>query len=165
MKAISIGDRTRTHGMTGSRMYMSWSGMKCRCFNKKNPAYNHYGGRGITVCDEWKQDFMNFYNWSIENGYTDELTIDRINNNGNYEPSNCRWTDMTQQIVNQRMNKNNTSGYTGISWYPTNKKWEANLSYNKEVLLRKFFNTKMEAVKYRNKFILDNNLPHKLAII
>jgi len=77
--------------------------MKARCSNKNNVRYHNYGGRGIKVCDEW-QEFIPFMNWAITHGYTDELTLDRINNDGNYEPSNCRWaTNMEQQN-----NKKNT---------------------------------------------------------
>lgn len=78
--------------------------MKNRCFNQKTPRYVDYGGRGIKVCDEWKNDFKEFYDWSISHGYSDKLTIDRINNNGNYEPSNCRWVDMFVQGNNSRHN-------------------------------------------------------------
>lgn len=66
--------------------------MKSRCSDIKDEHhYKHYFGRGITVCDEWKNDFMNFYNWSMKNGYSDDLELDRIDNDGNYEPSNCQW--------------------------------------------------------------------------
>ena len=74
--------------------------MKRRCYNKHNEHFDRYGGRGIIVCDEWKTDFMNFYDWAMSNGYDDKLSIDRINNEGNYEPSNCRWANQKQQIVN-----------------------------------------------------------------
>ena len=78
--------------------------MKQRCYNKNDMHYNEYGSRGIVVCDEWKHDFMNFYNWAIENGYKENLTIDRIDVNGNYEPSNCKWSTTKQQNCNKRNN-------------------------------------------------------------
>lgn len=79
--------------------------MKDRCYNKKCHAYMDYGGRGVTVCDEWMGNFLSFYDWSIKNGYTDSLTLDRIDVNGNYEPSNCRWATWKTQQNNKRNSK------------------------------------------------------------
>lgn len=90
----------------GTRLYHIWQGMKSRCYNENNPSYGRYGGRGITVCDEWKTDYIAFHTWAMENGYSDSLTIDRINVNGNYEPSNCRWATVKQQSVNRTSNIN-----------------------------------------------------------
>lgn len=92
------------HNLSNSRIYKIWGDMKNRCSNKNNTAFKFYGERGITVCNEW-QDFKNFYDWSINNGYNDNLTIDRINVNGNYEPNNCRWVDINFQQKNKRTNR------------------------------------------------------------
>lgn len=79
--------------------------MKTRCYNKDSSQYHSYGGRGITVCEEWKTSFKAFYDWGMSHGYTDELTIDRIDVNGNYEPSNCRWVTAHEQSRNRRNNR------------------------------------------------------------
>ncbi len=93
------------HNLSKHRLHIIWDCMKARCGNKNNPNYKYYGGRGIKVCEEWKNDFMNFYNWAITNKYEKSLTIDRINNNGNYEPNNCRWVTMKEQNKNKRQRK------------------------------------------------------------
>lgn len=94
---------SKRHGMSGTRIYRIWQKMKGRCYYKNDKKhYPHYGARGIKVCDEWKDDFTNFYNWAMENGYTDELTLDRIDVDGNYEPSNCRWATLEEQSYNKR---------------------------------------------------------------
>ena len=93
------------HNLRYTRLYRIYYGMRARCYNPKTRAYKYYGERGITICDEWLSDFTNFYEWSINNGYSDDLTIDRIDVNGNYEPSNCRWVDMKTQVHNRRTSK------------------------------------------------------------
>lgn len=93
------------HGMTGTRLYEIWAGIKRRCYNKNYKRYKDYGQRGIKMCDEWKDDFMEFYKWAIDNGYNDTLTIDRVNNDKNYEPNNCKWSTPKQQVRNRRNTK------------------------------------------------------------
>lgn len=87
-----------------TRLYRIWSGMKSRCYNPNATHYNEYGGRGIIICEEWKNNFLVFKEWAIKNGYSDELTIDRKDNNGNYCPSNCQWITMKKQSNNRRNN-------------------------------------------------------------
>ena len=110
-----------THNMSQSRLYEVWHGMKARCYRKTHPHYKDYGGRGIIVCNEWKDDFQAFADWALSHGYDEDApkgacTLDRINPNGDYEPSNCRFADMAVQQNNRRdrMGKRAVKGADGI---------------------------------------------------
>ena len=146
------------HGMTHTRIYQTWADMKQRCTNKNNPFYHRYGGRGIKVCDAWN-DFVPFYKWAIENGYSENLTIDRINNNGNYEPSNCRWATQQEQSLNKK-HLPNSNGYVGVHKRIVrgNTYYSAELCRNRKFIYVGNFRTPEEAHKAREEYIRRNNL-------
>lgn len=102
---ITSSKKNKRHGYTGTRLYTIWRDMKLRCTNDKQVGYKNYGGRGIKVCDEWLNNFVIFKDWAMNNGYNDRLTLDRINVDGDYEPSNCRWVTMKEQSNHKRNNR------------------------------------------------------------
>lgn len=107
------------HGDTNTRLYQIYAGMKKRCCNKKSYNYANYGGRGISICDEWLKDWSCFKEWAFANGYNDNLTIDRIDVDGDYDPNNCRWVDCVAQANNRRTNRYityNNETHTMAEW-------------------------------------------------
>lgn len=115
------------HNIRHTRIYRIWCLMKSRCYSKNSNSYYNYGARGIRICKEWKENPMAFYDWAVANGYKDNLSIDRIDNNGNYEPSNCKWSTKQEQNKNQRR--------TRLITYKGQKKcladWEKELGFTK----------------------------------
>lgn len=92
----------QTHGMSRTRLYTTWRNMRVRCYDPKDKRYPLYGGRGIVVCDEWRSSFIAFHDWAMANGYREDLTIDRIDTDGNYEPNNCRFITRAENNKNRR---------------------------------------------------------------
>ena len=122
----------KTHGMTHTRLYKCWKDMKSRCLNKNRKDYVNYGKRGIKVCDNWL-DFSNFSKWALKNGYKDTLTLDRINVNGNYEPSNCRWASLKQQANNTRRNIRLLFAGKNLTY----SEWEVETGINQHTIARR----------------------------
>lgn len=144
-----------THGMSNTRLYYIHKYMINRCTNKKYGGYKDYGGRGISVCDEWlnkEKGFESFMVWALKNGYESDLTLDRVDVNGNYEPSNCRWADMHTQARNQRIRCTNRSGVSGvtISNEPSRKKkYRATFQLGEKRIVLGSFETLEEAIETR----------------
>ena len=158
-----INKQKITHGRSNSRFYKTWKHMVGRCSNPNNKDYKDYGGRGITVCEEWL-DVANFVAWAESTHPNMEgYTLDRIDNDKGYSPENCTWSDKTTQAINQRIKKNNTSGYVGVSYYDRDGVWTAYISVNNTHKHIGSFLTIEEAVQARDNYIIQNNLPHKLS--
>lgn len=118
------------YSMSHSKLFTVWNTMKARCYTKSFQAYKRYGAKGITVCDEWLDDFEPFLNWSIDNGYEEGLTIDRIDNSKGYSPLNCRWVTHFEQARNKGIRNNNKSGTTGVA-YDKRGKYRAYITRNR----------------------------------
>ena len=125
-------DRHITHGDVGTQLYNSWRAMRERCQNENATNYQSYGGRGISVCPEW-EDYSSFKNWALSNGYSPGLTIDRIDVNGDYTPSNCRWETRIVQGSNKRNNRNIT--FNGVT--KTLSEWARDIGLHRSSLLNR----------------------------
>lgn len=151
------------------RLHSIWGNMKDRCFNKNSDRYYRYGGRGVSICDEW-MIFDNFYNWALNNGYQDNLTIDRVNNDGNYTPDNCRWADNITQANNK--SNNNVLTYNGESH--TLREWSRLIGIDSRTIFKRInrdgwtledaLNKPIRKVKKGNDALIEfNNKKHNLS--
>lgn len=134
-ETIPIGVRCRKYSkeQTGSFLYSTWHGMIQRCYDKNSKSYKNYGGRGIVICDEWRNNYNEFYKWAIKNGAEPHLTIDRINVLGNYEPRNCRFISLEKQALN----KTTTRYITYKEQTKTLSEWSKELGINESVIRRR----------------------------
>ena len=153
----------KIHGLSHNQFYKTWNDMIRRCTNPNNRDYKNYGGRGITVCEEWL-DVIDFVAWcDLTYPKLEGYSLDRIDNDKGYSPDNCRWADASTQNTNQRMKKNNKSGYVGVIWHIRDKKWGANIGVNNKFINIGSFKTLEEAVQARDIYIIENSLPYKLS--
>ena len=146
LKSISFSKITVKHGLSKTNLYKKWKYMKRRCYSLNSCRYKNYGARGITVCDEWRDDFKNFYKWAINNGYQEGLSIERIDVNGNYCPENCKWILLKEQAKNKQNSviveingiKRNLSEWIALSDIKkttiTNRIYVLGWSYEKAIL-------------------------------
>lgn len=148
-------------GLRKHPLYRKWVNIKTRCFNTSYPEYHYYGGRGITVCPEWRNDFKAFYDYviTLDNYGKEGYSLDRFpNNDGDYEPGNLRWATNHQQGVNRRRRLDNKSGYIGVCYHKRDGKYEASISVNGKQIHIASHKTKKEVVEARNNYITSNGL-------
>lgn len=154
------GKTRSTHGMNNanSRLHVTWANMKRRCLSPRGTEVKKYAG--VTLCDEWMR-FEPFMKWSLDNGYSDSMTIDRIDSTKGYEPGNCRYVDYSVQAANRRITDKNKSGHVGINWQKG--KWVAKVQWRKKQIHLGRFSAIEDAVRARNEYLEKHNLPHTRA--
>lgn len=144
LRKKKTSERNTTHNKSQTRLYRIWCNMKARCNNSNNPAFDRYGGRGIKVCDEWNKSFNEFYKWAKISGYTNELTIERVDNDGNYEPDNCKCANYSIQGRNKRNNalseykgklrtRAEIAELTGLSYGTIRRREQSGIDFDKPI--------------------------------
>lgn len=142
------------HGESDTPLHRCWSAMKNRCNNPRNDDYHEYGGRGIRVYPAWN-DYTVFASWARSNGYAAGLSIDRVDTDGNYIPKNCRWTNALTQVLNRRKQRNNTSGFIGVSQHKQTLKWHASIKANGRSKFIGSFDDPIEAAVARDRVAIE----------
>ena len=138
------------HGCSKTRLYFIWQNMKQRCLNNNTPTFHYYGGKGISICDDWLT-YLKFEEWANSSGYTNDMTIDRLDCGGNYEPDNCRWLSKVDNV--SRVKRSRISGYKGV--YPQRDKWFVRISINGKVVPFYGFTCPESAACFRYLILLD----------
>lgn len=159
----------KVHGFSRHKLYQTWSGIRGRCLNNKDKDFYNYGGRGITMCDEWKNNPKIFVDYisKLEHCGEPGYTLDRYpDNNGNYEPRNVRWATKHTQVANRGKMKNNTSGYVGVSLNKNNNKWRSSITVDGCRIYFQYHETPENAVIPRDNYIIENNLTeYKIQVV
>ncbi len=149
------------HRLSTHHLYPIWYRMINRCSNSKDDKYKYYGYRGISICNEWLNDFKSYYDYviSLPNYGKKGFSLDRINNDGDYKPGNMRWADAHIQAVNKNIQRRNNTGYIGVSLPKNNNRYAAQIVVHKKQIYLGTFKTPEQAVKARNDYIIANNIP------
>lgn len=146
------------HGDSSTSLYKRYYAMLARCNNKQDSCYPRYGAKGIKVCKEWEESYEAFKEWALNNGYSDELTIDRIDGRLNYTPDNCRWVTYSIQAINKDKSIANTSGHIGVSYNKSKGKWVGRVVHNGKRVETGSSTDLLTAVNLRQMYIQEHNL-------